>query len=305
MTNATLNTTPRFSTPTDPAALAEARAAMPVRQLMVNPAELTTDRWLVDDDPYFSNFLAVLSAVFPRGEDFFVESVRRHRDAVKDNPVLRAQVRAFVGQEAMHGRQHRALNERLQTLGYPTEHADRAIGRACDRILKLRPNTLAVAATAAAEHLTGVFAAVVLSDDRTRHLLFSQPEVEPLIAWHALEELEHKNVAFDVMTTVGVRYPTRIAGFLVTISMLATVVTQQWIAALIGMHSELTWKQRRRFIHNLRRQRLLHPSFVIETLKYLRPGFHPDDTNTDHLVRQWRARLINEGAIRENRSPAA
>ena len=228
-----------------------------------------------------------------------------HRDAVKDNPVLRAQVRAFVGQEAMHGRQHRALNERLQTLGYPTEHADRAIGRACDRILKLRPNTLAVAATAAAEHLTGVFAAVVLSDDRTRHLLFSQPEVEPLIAWHALEELEHKNVAFDVMTTVGVRYPTRIAGFLVTISMLATVVTQQWIAALIGMHSELTWKQRRRFIHNLRRQRLLHPSFVIETLKYLRPGFHPDDTNTDHLVRQWRARLINEGAIRENRSPAA
>ena len=89
------------------------------------------DAWLddlprhfaADGDIVTSHVLAVLSSVFPDGEDYFVRSVKAVRDRITD-PRLRENVEGFIGQESMHGREHRALNERLAELGYPT----RAIG---------------------------------------------------------------------------------------------------------------------------------------------------------------------------------
>src|SRR6476619_4885243 len=77
----------------------------------------------VDGDIVMSHVLAVLSSVFPDGEDYFVRSVGAVRDRIEDGP-LRDDVEGFIGQESMHGREHRVLNERLAELGYPT----RAIG---------------------------------------------------------------------------------------------------------------------------------------------------------------------------------
>src|SRR5690606_22287460 len=65
-----------------------------------------------DGDLIMSHVLASLSSVFPDGEDFFVRSVRRFRDEITD-PALRRQVSGFIGQESVHGREHRALNDRL------------------------------------------------------------------------------------------------------------------------------------------------------------------------------------------------
>src|SRR5919108_4979569 len=73
-----------------------------------------------DGDLILSHLAASLSAVFPDGEDFFVRSVRRFRDQI-DEPVLMRQVAGFMGQESMHGREHRAFNDRLAQLGYPTK----------------------------------------------------------------------------------------------------------------------------------------------------------------------------------------
>src|SRR5436309_12688173 len=72
-----------------------------------------------DGDIVRSHVLAVLSSVFPDGEDYFVRSVKAVRDRIED-PLLRRHVEGFVGQESMHGREHRVLNERLAELGYPT-----------------------------------------------------------------------------------------------------------------------------------------------------------------------------------------
>ena len=264
---------------------------IPVRRLDVDVAAIDDASWIVPDDPVFSHLLATLSAVFPRGEEFFVASVRRHRDAVADDPQLRAQVKAFIGQEAMHGREHRALNVRLAAMGYRTERADRTIGRLVDAIFRARPRRLAVAATAAAEHYTGLLAEAVLGHEPTRRILFSQDSVEPLIAWHALEELEHKNVAFDVMQRSGGGYPIQVAGFLVTSGVLAGYVALEWGRAVVEDRHVITRAHRRRFLHDLRRQQLISPWFLRSALTYLRPGFHPDDTDTDELVEEWRTRL--------------
>src|SRR5262245_9105805 len=71
-----------------------------------------------------SHLAASLSSVFPDGEDFFVRSVRHFRSEVTD-PALRRQVAGFIGQEALHGREHRAFNDRLDELGYPTKRFER------------------------------------------------------------------------------------------------------------------------------------------------------------------------------------
>src|SRR5919112_5652530 len=77
-----------------------------------------------DGDLIHSHVAASLSAVFPDGEDFFVRSVRHYRSEITD-PELKRQVAGFIGQEAMHGREHRAFNRRLTELGYPTQRVEK------------------------------------------------------------------------------------------------------------------------------------------------------------------------------------
>ncbi len=73
-----------------------------------------------DGDLIASHVIVALSSVFPDGEDYFVRSVRHYRDRVTD-PALKRQVAGFIGQEAVHGREHRVFNDRLDELGYPTK----------------------------------------------------------------------------------------------------------------------------------------------------------------------------------------
>lgn len=275
-----------------PAQRPSAERDIPVRRLARTP-DVTGDDWIVAGDPIFSHLLATLSAVFPKGEEFFVASVRRHRDAVADQPVLKAQVKGFIGQEAMHSREHRALNARLAELGYNTVRADDVIGRICARVLRMRPKRLAIAATAAAEHYTGLLAETALDHEPTRRILFGQEAVKPLICWHALEELEHKNVAFDVMEASGGRYGVRAAGFVVTTTALAGYVGLEWGRSVYEDRRKITRAHRRQFRRNLVRQRLISFHFLFDALKYLRPGFHPDDTDTDALIEHWRTELAD------------
>jgi predicted metal-dependent hydrolase len=268
-----------------------AQRTIPVRRLDVDLRHADVDRWTVKGDPIFSHFVTTLSAVFPRGEEFFVATVREHRGVCADDPVLKAQVKGFIGQEAMHGREHRRLNDRLAELGYYTADAEKAIDRAVSGILRLRPRTLPLAVTAAAEHLTGIFAEVVLDDQISREVLFGHPDIQSLVTWHALEELEHKNVAFDVLQRAGGGYVVRALGFFLTITVLGGSVVGSWARARIRDRRHIGPVERRRFLKNLRRQKLLSLWSLRRLFRYLRPGFHPDDMNTDHLVAEWRERL--------------
>src|SRR5271165_1118611 len=67
-------------------------------------------------DLHLTTFWNALSLLFPEGERFFVESVRRYKDRI-DDPALREAVDAFIGQEAMHGKAHRAFNELVRSRG--------------------------------------------------------------------------------------------------------------------------------------------------------------------------------------------
>ena len=179
-----------------------AERSVPTRRMAFEESLQTVPRhFAAGEDLILSHVAAVLSGVFPDGEDFFVRSVRRFRKEVTD-PELKHQVAGFIGQEAMHGREHRAFNRRLAELGYPTKRVEASVRR----FLKVRERLLSplsnLANTAAAEHFTATLAELVLSDQETRDL-FDHDAVRDLFLWHALEESEHKAVAFDVYRAVG------------------------------------------------------------------------------------------------------
>ena len=154
-----------------------------------------------DGDLIMSHLMASLSAVFPDGEDFFVRSVRYYRDRITD-PDLKRQVSGFIGQESVHGREHRALNDRLDELGYPVKEGEAITRWGLQLREKFLPPVSNLAATAALEHFTATLAELVLSDPEMRATAAPGP-VHDLFLWHALEESEHKAVAFDVYKAVG------------------------------------------------------------------------------------------------------
>src|SRR6476469_4091580 len=73
-------------------------------------------RWWNGGDPVSTAFYNALSATFPKGEAYFVESVRAFRDGTP--PKLAEEIKAFTTQEAIHSREHDAFNKRAARSGY-------------------------------------------------------------------------------------------------------------------------------------------------------------------------------------------
>ncbi|MCU1451539.1 MAG: hypothetical protein JWP02_3709 [Acidimicrobiales bacterium] len=279
---------------------------VPTRRISFEESLQDLPRHFADDgDLILSHVAAGLSSVFPDGEDFFVRSVRHYRDRITD-PELKRQVAGFIGQEAMHGRQHRALNDRLDELGYPTKLFERLTKKGLairERFLPAKSN---LAATAALEHFTATLAELVLSSQETRDL-FGHDEVRNLFVWHALEESEHKAVAFDVYRAVGGTERMRVMTMKVLRFGFVVGMTLQVIVALLADRATYRRGVLRRSLRRVRRSPLMRREVWDQLRDYDRPDFHPDDRDTTELVARWREELFGEhGTLNEKLvSPAA
>lgn len=149
-----------------------------------------------------SAFFNAMSLSFPSGERFFIDAVREHEEEVRD-PALREAVRGFIGQEAVHRRVHAAYNETLcRRRGYDLDELE---GPFLEGVRWSEENLsplARLAATVALEHITSILAAALL-DERSGFLAGADPRVAELWRWHAVEETEHKSVAFDVYAVSG------------------------------------------------------------------------------------------------------
>lgn len=248
------------------------------------------DRHYVAGDLVMSHIVAVLSATFPEGEDFFVRSVRHYADQITD-PTLSKQVGGFVGQEVTHGREHRTLNERLQQMGYPTRRVDRIVRKGLARTERMVGPMERLAMTAALEHYTAALAETLLTDERARALLGTS-EVREMLLWHALEESEHKAVAFDVFQAAGGTEQMRIRVMrVVTVSFLARVTTFTLMSMALD---RATYNPVRlvRSVAALRKSPFLSRALVQRIKAYNVVGFHPDDNDNTALIDQWTAELF-------------
>ncbi|MGE3746674.1 MAG: metal-dependent hydrolase [Sphingomonadaceae bacterium] len=150
------------------------------------------ERWWLNGDPIATAFYNSLSASFPYGEAFFIETLRHFRDGAE--PKLAAEIDAFIKQELTHAREHLALNRRVTDAGYDVTSLEaRVDGRL--KLLREKGRIAGLAGTIALEHITAVFARGILADPR--HMKGADPEIAKLWRWHCIEEIEHKGVAFD------------------------------------------------------------------------------------------------------------
>lgn len=148
-----------------------------------------------DNDPFKTLLLAAMSGGFPEGERFFIESVRHYQDRITD-PELREAIRAFIGQEGHHAKEHKGLNEFLTRRGLPIDKIDRNVGIFMRWMRKNLSPERQLAHTVAVEHFTAIMSELYMLDSETLGKM--DPRMARVWAWHAVEEAEHKAVAFDV-----------------------------------------------------------------------------------------------------------
>ena len=252
---------------------------------------LDVPRYFISGDLVMSHVVAMLSAMFPPGEDFFVRSVRSFRDDVTD-PGLRDRVRGFIGQEAMHGREHRAFNDVLAELGYPTKGVERLVDRTLRIRERIQGRSANLAVTAALEHYTATLAETLLATDEARQM-FDVAEVRHLFLWHALEESEHKAVAFDVYRhSGGGERLRRVMMNITTAVFLLALVATTTVSVLEDPSARRHPVRVARSLASLRRSPFLTRDVLRRIRDYNRPGFHPDDHDAGRLVEHWRSELF-------------
>jgi predicted metal-dependent hydrolase len=258
----------------------------------------TLPKHFVDGDIVMSHIMAVLSATFPKGEQFFVDSVRNYREEINGDE-LRQQVAGFIGQETMHGREHDRLNAILHDMGYPTRFVDRATGFVLGAIHDRAPRSVQLALTAAAEHFTSVLAEQILADDPFAGQEVPE-EVRALFRWHALEECEHKAVAFDVYRQQVGNEAVRLLVMDVATAIIAGVTAAALLSCVITDRSARNPIRFAASLLNLRNSPFARKTILLRLAEYHRPGFHPDDRDTEELVVRWREELFGEaGNLRD------
>jgi len=261
----------------------------------------TTRRYIFDNSPFMSTLIASLSALFPEGERFFVESVRPYRQGIRD-PLLRAQVAGFIGQESIHGKEHDALNAIFRAHGFPVHTIDRNLSWMAKGAHKRLPRPVQLAITAAFEHLTALFGEELLRNPRLQQKF--DDETRPLWLWHALEETEHKTVAFDVLDEVSGNYALR-AGTMIPVSLIFFVFAFGFQLRLLRADGKLTnWRDNFRGINYVFGRRGLFTRLIPQYLDYFRPGYHPSHHDTEALVNEWRERLFGENGLVQQKGSA-
>ena len=231
-----------------------------------------------------TRFFDNLSLFFPAGERFFVRSVRAHLAAVND-PALLAAVRAFSGQEGIHGREHARYNAMLRA-HYPAEEMEKRVEALLRFVEKRAPKRWQLAATCALEHFTSLLAHFVLDDPRM--LEGANATMAALWRWHAAEENEHKAIPFDVYLAAGGNDAERCF-----VMVIATVIF--W--AKVAEHQARLMRTDGTLLSATEWRRLLGFLFVEPGgltrlvplyLAYFRPGFHPDDIDARELLERWK-----------------
>lgn len=255
-------------------------------------ADHLTPTWM-KGDPYLTAFCDALSMLFPEGERFFIRSVNAYADRLED-PVLKEQVRAFIIQEALHTREHEAYNRALAERGCDIALMEARAGAALNEA-KAQLTRLAV--TVAIEHMTAMFAHMVLRDPS---LFADAPApLRDLWTWHSLEEMEHKGVAFDVYVAATAAlglspwksYALRCVVMLKATKLILGVQRANMLTVLEGRGYPTRGRER------LRRLWLMFglPGYYRRGLPYFlrffRPGFHPWEAREDGTAEGWRQRF--------------
>jgi predicted metal-dependent hydrolase len=261
---------------------------IPVRRMDFDFGVDIPEAW-ADGNPMITSLMAGLSAVFPPGERFFIDSVRHYASQVTD-PDLKERIRGFIGQEANHTKEHIAFNRFLDTRGFDVWKIERFVEARLKGLRKHGSPEANLARTAALEHMTALLASAVLEDGD--FLEDSHPTIAAFWKWHAIEEIEHRSVAFDVYREcvddehLRRRTMAFVTVFFCTISALRTVLMMKRSGHLLDVRA---WTEGLNRL--LGRRGMLRRAFPLYRA-YYRRSFHPDEHDNRAAVERARSQYL-------------
>jgi uncharacterized protein len=261
---------------------------VPPRDIHFDVAAAQNRHWL-GGDPVGTAVFNALSLTFPDGERLFIDAVRHYRGEVSGK--LAEDVRGFIAQEAIHSREHHQLNQLIDREHYPVAEIEAAIRERVAFARSRGPMRMLIS-TIALEHFTAMMA-----DAHARHRdLFenTDPGIERMWRWHAMEETEHKAVAYDVFMHVTRRWPplTRYLRRTLAMALITYFFTRNVIhyAARLLQTDGYSYKEAQKAV---RRFVWKKPGLFSRGWKtyfaWYRPGFHPWDEDNRALVAEWKA----------------
>jgi hypothetical protein len=239
-------------------------------------------------DAFKTRFFDAMSLIFPPGEKFFMTTVRDFRDRVTD-PKLLQDIKDFNRQEAQHSMVHNQYNDRLREQGMPVEQL---IGwlewLLFEHYRGTRSREYTLAITGALEHFTAIGAHPMF--DERDIMRDAHPNVRAMYAWHAIEEVEHKGVAYDVMIDYAkVSYATRIMAMIHATFMFPYVIFK-FLNAMLKADGFSRWERIKLNVKGL--YWLLKPTgFAAPIYKhyfpYYKPSYHPWEEVDQPGYKEW------------------
>jgi len=260
-----------------------AASHLTVRDYRRDGATAMPRHW-VRGDPFATAFFNCLSAVFPEGERFMIRSMARY--AGKLSPELNADLRKFIEQEAAHSREHDEMNVALENAGYDISDLERVIRQLVDFFAN-KSDLTKLTGTMCIEHLTAIIAAELLANDE--HLDGADRGQMPIWIWHAIEEVEHKSVAFDCWD-----YATRDMGALRKYALRCGVMLPISLSFLVNrLRGQITLLRQDGYGRLSALQGALRYGFTKGGLgrniirpwaRFFSPRFHPDESDDSALI---------------------
>ncbi|WP_375037085.1 metal-dependent hydrolase [Acinetobacter sp. RW6] len=281
-----------------------AGASFPVRRMNFDFNDVP-EYWM-NGSAGLTHFMTALSALFPAGEKFFIDSVRavRYHPSIKDDEALQKEISAFIGQEAMHTQEHVNFNASAQKFGHDIEtlekFTDTAIQTAIKTFVKIvKPfgmtkDMVDLTATTALEHFTATIASQLLVNKHIQELMTDET-MSTMWYWHAIEENEHKAVAFDVYEGVfgkGVKAYALRTSSLVFAMTLIFLIQSSFVLRLLKQDKKLNLDELSViYKYAYSPSKGIITGMAKEMLAYFKPGFHPNDLDTVGLLKTWKAKL--------------
>ena len=235
------------------------------------------------NDAFITAFFNALSIQFPEGEKQFINSVRQFKKQVNDK-TLQVHMRNFIKQEGQHTREHRKYNDALEQRGYDLTILEKGINQQV-ALVKTLSKQRQLAGTCAAEHITAILAEGMLK--HPEWLEGASPKMKALWKWHAVEETEHKGVAFDVFQSqVGNEKMRKVVMFVVlmNISRLTFINMCHMLKVDGQLYKPKTWINGTKFFW--RKNGIIRHS-IPELFKYFSKDFHPWEYDSRQLINQW------------------
>jgi uncharacterized protein len=238
--------------------------------------------------PSLTHFFNALSGVFPDGEKYFIDSVRAFEDQLRD-PKLKAQVREFTRQEGHHTLHHRHFNRLIQDMGVSMDRCATVATQILGRSRERDSPHMQLAMTAAFEHFTALIGDWLLRRDMQQRT-DAAPAAAPLWMWHAVEETEHKAVAYDVYQAVAGSYWLRVHAMLRVTAIFIPRIHQLQLLLLREDPTPFSLRDLAGCVRYLYGRGGMIRDLLPGYARYFRRDFHPWQDDNSQLLSAWQAK---------------